>query len=239
VRVSVVSWNIWLGKHYSEVIDFLREQNADIIGLQELESGGDLDQAGRIGKHLGYECVFYPSFEAPVNTGKGDAVLSRYRILETARHFLSPSVNYDETPTMEPRIAVEAVIDLDGLKLTAFSTHLAYAAHFASSPAQAAQAETLANLVGGKEKTILMGDFNARPESHTVRTIASTLKHADVNLSVPTFTVYAHEYQDHRTADLTDRVDYIFASTDVEIVEAGVGVSEGSNHLPVWAVIDV
>jgi len=238
MRIKVVSWNIWLGKHYSQVLDFLRKQNSDIIGLQELEADTDRDQAGQIAGELGYQYVFYPSFEGTVNTGKGDAVLSRYPILNSRRHFLSPSVDYDSTPTTEPRIAVEASVSIDDSTLTVYSTHLAYAAHFAPSPAQAAQAEALASLVRGREKVVLMGDLNSLPESDTVKTLTSILRHADSNLSAPTFTMYPHEYQDHKSADLRDRVDYIFTSIDLRVIDAGVGMSLGSNHLPVWAILD-
>jgi endonuclease/exonuclease/phosphatase family metal-dependent hydrolase len=116
---------------------------------------------------------------------------------------------------------------------------LAYAAHFAPSPAQAAQAEALAGLVRGREKVVLMGDLNSRPESDTVTTLASVLRHADSKLSAPTFTMYPHEYQDHKSADLTDRVDYIFTSSDITVMDAGVGMSRGSNHLPIWAILEV
>jgi len=149
-----MSWNIWLGKHYSQVLDFFRKQNSDIIGLQELDADTARDQAGQIARELGYQYVFYPSFEGTVTTGKGDAVLSRYPILNSARHFLRPSVDYDGTPTTEPRIAVVARVSIDDSTLTVYSTHLAYAAHFAPSPAQAAQAEALASLVRGREKSM-------------------------------------------------------------------------------------
>ncbi|GAC1445267.1 MAG: endonuclease/exonuclease/phosphatase family protein [Chloroflexota bacterium] len=235
--MKVVSWNIWLGKRLPGVLDFLREQSADIVGLQELDAVGD--QVGDIANGLGYQHVFYPANQGAVDTGKGDAVLSRYPILGSARHFLGPSVEYDGTPTTEPRIAVEATLAVNNTTLTVYSTHLAYAAHFKPSPAQTVQGRALAELVQGKEKVLVMGDFNALPASDVVKTLASVLNHADSDLSAPSFTVYPHEYEDHKTAELRDRVDYLFISRDINAVEAGVSRSKASNHLPIWATLEV
>lgn len=239
MRMRVVSWNIWLGKYLPQVLDFLREQNADIVGLQELEADTTRDQAGYIARELGYQHVFFPAFEGEVDTGKGEAVLSKFPILSSARHFLSPSVDYDGTPTTEPRIVAEATLSLGDSTLTVYSTHLAYAANFRPSQPRTVQAATLVSLVRSRRRVVLMGDLNALPESDVVHTLCSALTHADSNLSTPTFTMYPHEYEDHKTDELTARVDYIFTSPDIDVVDAGVGMSRGSNHLPVWAILAV
>ncbi len=237
MKVKVVSWNIWLGRYLPEILAYLREENADIAGLQELDLAGD--QVGQIARELGYQYVFFSASEETADTDKGDAVLSRFPIGSSVRHALSSSVEYDGTPTTEPRIAVEATVSAGDTPLVVYSTHLGYSAKFRPSATQSAQAETLVNLVKGRPRVLLMGDFNSLPDSDVVQTLSTVLKHADPDLSVPTFTVYPHEYEDHRTDQLSDRIDYLLTSRDLDVVDAGVGMSRGSNHLPIWAVLEV
>lgn len=237
MKVKIVSWNIWLGRHLSEILTYLRDENAEIVGLQELDVAGD--QVGQIARELGYQYVFFPASEETADTGKGNAVLSTFPIAASVRHDLSPAVEYDGTPTTEPRIAVEATVSAGDTPFVVYSTHLGYSAKFRPSAGQSTQAETLVNLVKGRSRVLLMGDFNSLPDSGVVQRLSTVLKHADPDLSVPTFTVYPHEYEDHRTDQLSDRVDYLLTSHDLNVVDAGVGMSRGSNHLPIWAVLEV
>lgn len=239
MEIRVLSWNIWQGKRREEVLAYLGEQNADIVGLQEVPSQTDHNLAGDIADSLEYHYAYYPSIATTDNTGRGNAVLSRYPIVRRMCHFLSPSVAYDGSPTTEPRIAVQVDLSIDGSIITVLSTHLSYTAHFGPSTVAALQTDTLMRLTRNKAKLILMGDFNALPDSDTVRAISSVLKHTDSALSVPTWTMYPHEYLNHRETRLHDRIDYIFTSRDTSVRAFEVGMSKGASHLPIWAILDV
>lgn len=59
--LKVLSWNIWRGRHFKEIIEFLESENADIIGLQEVtQKGPDIKTniAYQLSKKLGYDYIF-------------------------------------------------------------------------------------------------------------------------------------------------------------------------------------
>lgn len=239
MEVKVLSWNIWLGQHLPDILARLTEEKPAVIGLQEVSSRSDGNLAREIGEILGYRWAYYPSVTSQDGTGKGNAVLSTYPILSATSYFLSPAVNYDGTPTTEPRTALCVDLSVDGLSLTVISTHLAYAPWFASNDPQAAQVKTLVQLVRDRCALVLMGDLNSLPTSDTVRALSSVLTPADPAPSTPTWTMYPHEYLNHSETRLKDRIDYMFTSGDIKVKHFEVGMSKGSNHLPISAVLEL
>src|SRR3989344_7052569 len=100
MRLKVLSWNIWGGRYLPQVIDFLKESNADIIGLQEVsrDPGGANNAAEVIGKQLGCRWVYgaikqLKASEIGLKSEKtiewGNAILSKHEIIENKNHPLS------------------------------------------------------------------------------------------------------------------------------------------------------
>lgn len=93
--IKVVSYNIQYGKgqdgqvNLQRAIDTLKEINADIISLQEVERyslrSGFEDQIQSIAKELGMNGVFFPSVAYP-GMYYGNAILSRFPIKESFYH---------------------------------------------------------------------------------------------------------------------------------------------------------
>lgn len=100
--IKVVSYNIQYGRgqdgevNLQRTIDTLKEINADIISLQEVEryslSSGFEDQIQSIAKELGMNGVFFPSVAYP-GMYYGNAILSRFPIKESFYH---PLLNQHE-----------------------------------------------------------------------------------------------------------------------------------------------
>lgn len=93
MQLRVASWNIWTWdeRKPKEIADIIRENNIDIIGLQEVatyfEEDGKWNMAEEIAKELDYNyrfCVAH-DFRPDESLIEGNAVISRYPIETTLK----------------------------------------------------------------------------------------------------------------------------------------------------------
>ena len=59
MNLKILSWNIWVDGNIEEVKNFLKNSDADIIGLQEIGENPQRDVIGFL-KSRGYNFVFAP-----------------------------------------------------------------------------------------------------------------------------------------------------------------------------------
>lgn len=156
-RVRVGTYNILHGKltdgNEGLIGQALREADADIVGLQEVDVGtarvGGRDVLRTVAEAGGYPYFAFCRAIELEGGEYGTAVLSRYPILSFAVTPL-PSKN------VEGRSLGHAVIDLGGETLDFFNTHVSYK----SPVARRIQLACVADEVRGCERYILTGDFN-------------------------------------------------------------------------------
>jgi endonuclease/exonuclease/phosphatase family metal-dependent hydrolase len=165
--LRVLTYNIHHGEAMDELFDYERlakvinDLSPDIVALQEVddktERASGVDQAALLGKL----CKMHHAFgqAMPYQGGRyGEAILSRFPILETAVHPLP----YE--PNREPRAALEVLIEPEGIGPVRFvGTHLCHQ----DNAVRVKQTTRLRQLFDSKDgtPTILAGDFNARPGS--------------------------------------------------------------------------
>jgi len=239
MQIKLLSWNIWQGNHFSEIADFLKTQNPHVIGLQEVVERDGTNTAVKLADILGYQCTYYRAIDKNgFGVPQGNAILSSFPIIESKCHFLSDSNLYKETAETEPRIAVEANIQVKDETLTVFSVHLAYSHMFKESTMRDLQVDNLIKLLP-MSKTILLGDFNSHPDSLYMKKLNQVLSNTDDDLTSPTWTIYPFDYQGFKEIELRHRLDYIFTSKDIKVESFKVETSKGSDHLPISAVIEV
>jgi endonuclease/exonuclease/phosphatase family metal-dependent hydrolase len=204
----------------------IQESNAELVALQEVDvnttrSGKGSDQAEELGKLTGMEVFFSKGID--YQGGEyGTAILSKYPILETRRYEL-PNL---EGVNAEPRTLATATVDLHGEKIILANTHLDYT----NSENNQNQVKRILEIF--KEETIpviLAGDFNAVPESASIKLLDEQFTRS-----------CTHGCPNTSPADNPVRIiDYIMASSDsnLEIIEHKV-IDEGyaSDHLPAYAV---
>jgi endonuclease/exonuclease/phosphatase family metal-dependent hydrolase len=175
-ELTVMTYNI----HHAEGMDkkldveriarVIREQKPDLVALQEVDAGTNrtqhVMQAAQLARLTKMHYAYGPAMD--YDGGKyGDAVLSRYKIVEQ-RVIALP---YTLGDRREPRVAVMTSIELPGGKKIAFiSTHLDHTAH---SPDRLPQAKAIdEQLRDLKEPAILAGDFNCEPDSPPMQELA-------------------------------------------------------------------
>ncbi|MCE9541278.1 endonuclease/exonuclease/phosphatase family protein [Candidatus Kaiserbacteria bacterium] len=176
MRLKVLSWNIWIDGNFKQLVDFLETQDADVIGLQEVKDDDTERPVLAFLQNHGYQYVFMPvekKFKDKVYRD-GPAVFSKFPINSSQTHNLSRE---------DSRGAAQADIQVNGKILHVFSTHFLHT-HQKPSKNQDEQADTLLTLLP-QEHTILMGDFNATPESYPIQKLSSVLKNTDTS-SAPT-----------------------------------------------------
>jgi endonuclease/exonuclease/phosphatase family metal-dependent hydrolase len=183
--LRVVSYNVHgcLGRDgrrdVARIVHILREIDADVIGLQEVESRhgrSEVDQAERLAAALGMACVEGPLLHHARRGWYGNVLLSRLEVQGVRRVLF-------ESYGVEARGAI--VCDLvagDGTRWRVLTTHL----DLRSRHRRRQLATLLDQLVPSPcRPTVLMGDFNEW--WWRSRGLAALRRHAEVPLSPPTF----------------------------------------------------
>ncbi len=224
-----MSWNIWVDGHFDKLKEYLKTADADIIGLQEVKD----DDPGRdvIGflTGLGYQHVFARTEQVwdGMTYRHGPAVFSKFPIIH------SETYRIDE---QDERAAARADVDVNGTTLHIFSTHLVHT-HQKPSAKQEAQVARLIEKLP-PDHVIVMGDFNATPESAAIQAMRKVLRDTDPS-DAPTWSVYPKGCGSCSPTAIETRLDYIFVSDDLETSSFEVGRSDASDHLPVSVTVEL
>lgn len=244
--MRVCSWNIWSKgsglhpRHWIACAHELSSESLDLIALQEVDchwgertEGADVTE--EMASLLNFHFFFCPSI-VDRERRYGNAVLSRFPVLESGRVELSPQVAWDRANhETEPRTVAWVRVERPEPAIF-LSTHLANALHFASTRTTMAQAERLTGLVSELSeaflghKIVLCGDFNLEPEAPEITLLESVIPRRSG--SEPTWPVQPFEYKGWQE-DPPPRfaVDHIFCSSPMR---TWLGQSRLSDHLPLF-----
>ena len=215
--------------------EVIRRQDPDFVTLNEVDvftdrTGKDVHQACDLAEKLGMEWHFSKAIDR--DGGEyGDAVLSKYPILETRSYRLPCAA---EQPGEDRSLCVIRV-QIDGKDLYVASTHLDHLSGDASRLVQATEIRRIRDteLEGD---LILCGDLNAIPSSNVIATMTSFL----------TNTGPIDQYT-FPSDDPSRKIDYImyapiehFGVQNCQVVSRGDQQIDGvdaSDHRPVIADI--
>jgi endonuclease/exonuclease/phosphatase family metal-dependent hydrolase len=242
MKTSVLSWNIWYGKRLHDVITTLKHTDFDIAGLQEItqknENNTIINTAATISSELHLEYAYAKAFRSNRHTPPydlGNAVLSKFAVKGYFPHMLSDQDHYDTSSPLraietEPRNAIEAIFNHDGVEFHVFSTHLGFSEGLATDM-QLYQVEQLLSKLPDK-RTILMGDFNSNPESEVIKKMEEKLTNTDPNNHI----TWKNMKKDGHPAS---KIDYIFVTPDIKVLDFKVLHSDASDHLPLLAELEI
>ncbi len=227
--MKALSWNIWIDGHLDQWKDFLAAADADIIGLQEVKDDDpERDVIGFL-TGLGYNHVFARTeqFWGDKRYRHGPAIFSKFPIVHSEKYLI------DEK---DQRAAACADVDVNGTIVHVFSTHLKHT-HQKPSEEQEAQVARLMKKLPA-ERVIVMGDFNATPDSAAIKAMKGVLLDTDL-ASTPTWSMYPEGCMVCNPQAIDTRLDYIFVSNDLKAHSFEVGQSKGSDHLPISVVVEI
>jgi endonuclease/exonuclease/phosphatase family metal-dependent hydrolase len=252
------------------VIETIAATEADIIGLNEVfyprvvvgsESPALEALAARLNMHFVFgPCLRWPAQDHMPADAYGNALLSRWPIVASAAHHLSPVEGKEQRGLLEGRILLP-----DQRALTAYVTHLDHTDETARlTQLRAARTWTMRDR---NRPHLMMGDFNAisrwdyegRDEAWSQLVSHDHAAHMANGETGPTVVAYMEKtgYEDAQrlagssgeqsfipSSEPSFRIDYIFVSKALAPSVRSARVwhepagSEASDHRPVLAEID-
>jgi endonuclease/exonuclease/phosphatase family metal-dependent hydrolase len=235
VALRVLTYNIHTGIGSDGALDLagtaaaIRRTRADVVALQEVDvhwaaRSEFRDQAAELGGLLRMRVFFAPIYDLdPLTPGAprrryGVAILSRLPVRHTENHEITRLSTVEENPVPKPAPGfAEAVVDVRGVAVHVYSTHLDYRQE---PGVRAAQVADMLAIVRGR--TVLLGDFNATPDAPELAPLWERLTPAATGATYP--------------ADVPDkRIDYVTVSRGIRIRSATVPPTLASDHRPVLA----
>jgi endonuclease/exonuclease/phosphatase family metal-dependent hydrolase len=242
--IKILQWNVWYHEKCENIVKFIKDTEADVVCAQELTVNFADDNPGinipeEIAKACSYNYYFHPQTNYG-NTQMGNGVFSKFPIIgKNFKYVLKadPSIKAYET---EDRTYVEVTLDINGQQLKVGTVHLSYSTEFGMSEKRLDEAEKLYEAVqSNHEKFILTGDMNAMPDSPIIKRLEEMFIHADPNTERPTWTTKPFSYQGFEANTRDWRLDYIFTTEDINIIENKIIDTSYSDHLPILTEIQI
>jgi len=230
VTMTLVSYNVGVFSKYEDntvpqVADVIRGADATLVALNELDSCNRRHatfQLKELADELGGWAYQFASAFPFAGGAYGNGVVSRDRVISRYR------VHLPKSDGSEPRSV--AVVETD--RCVFASVHLDYAGERSQIDQVNALNDWFRTHYAGADKPVfLCGDFNALPDSETIR----LMRESWTQLSGTDFT--------YSTQDPHECIDYVFAyksAAPVEVISSEVlttGTESFSDHFPVKVVV--
>jgi endonuclease/exonuclease/phosphatase family metal-dependent hydrolase len=155
-ELVIVSWNIHFGEAVETALVELEQANSeeriDVLLLQEMDQDGTATLAAALGMNY----VYFPaSIHSHHRRNFGNAVLSRWPIVESNKLILP----YRNPKNGQMRIAVRAVLAVNGVRLPVYSVHTE--TYWLGPIARRGQIAALAEALAAEPGPVIVGgDFN-------------------------------------------------------------------------------
>lgn len=224
-RLRAVTLNIWnrqgpWAKRLPLIRDGLAALAPDVVGLQEVLGLGGATQAHEIAADLGWHVHYGPAWHLGGGLTFGNAILSPWPFLHTK------TLPLPAPPELDTRTVAYAVVDMPCGQVPVFCTHLTFQHHRCDARCEQVRALTdhVAALVPPDRDPfppILLGDFNADPDSDEMRFLRGltplggrSVYFADAWLATgapgPGWTYDRRNVYALRSREPSRRIDYIF-----------------------------
>lgn len=220
-EIKIVSYNIHSGLNKDmfptlfDIIDFLRISNADIICLQEVNESAKVGfQVSSLKEELKMNSHFGANV-VDLGLNYGLVTYSKYPIKSENHIYLSSE--------REQRGMLHTVVDVGGKKLNIINVHLGL-----GDEEREIQINELISFINSidSEYYVVVGDFNQGNiefKEDVLSDVAKKLKKSNIL----TFAVGL------------DRIDYIFTSPKIEVLDYDVLIKNMSDHYPIVAKMKI
>lgn len=224
----------------SRCISVIKANKPDFLGLNEITENdrrfGYVSQPGEIAKACGFPHYYFGkaiSFSWIPDGAYGNAQCSDLPFVSTSTVHIPDPEKHDEEQYYEHRAIIKNVIELeDGRRICVMQVHCG----LAISEHQNAIMQLCHEIDTAEYPVILMGDFNMRPWDFLIEKIRACL--------VDACKVTGNEYittfpSSHVLTDVDQKIDYIFVSPSIKVLETGIIDDTASDHRALWAVLDI
>jgi endonuclease/exonuclease/phosphatase family metal-dependent hydrolase len=228
--VRVMTYNLHNGFNTDGDLDIealakiIEENNPDIVALQEVSRGwvisGSVDMLTWLSNRLDMPYVSGPTADQLW----GNAILSRYTIVNSDNYDLSPRDSFIL------RGFTATVFEIgQGIQLQVIATHFHHLEE--GSDIRQVQSQEIVSFWNQNDLTVIMGDFNAEYDTPEIESLIKAGL-VDTITGEDSSTIYTFH-----SAQLHERIDYIWISPDLNVADSFVPFSKASDHLPVVADI--
>lgn len=254
MQFTVVTLNIWNGgRLLDQAVEFLQEQAAELMFLQEVYHGQDPLFEARFrtvsllqAAFPKYHAQFAPLYldtraqEGPIE--EGQLILSRWPLSENQGIFFDipfGEYNQDTHPDFShfPAMVQVATAQIDGQPIKLLNVHgpVNYDGT-ADTDRRLRMRDVLLAEIDTDQPVILAGDFNVRPETQTIRSLAQVLTpvFAEGGLT-SSFNMQRKTNPGFATA----AVDNIMVSEHFKIVSRECPNVDISDHLPLVSTLEL
>ncbi len=246
MNLRVLSLNIWKGGLlFDEAVGFLRDQNADVVLLQEIYNGADtglqrqLRSFTELSRLLGYEySSFAPAFReviGDVKVDSGNVVFSRFPITESNVLFFD--IPYDDHFDKQgpdfsnvPRIMQYCVLDTGVGVFHAFNVHGIWGFVGTDNDRRLAMGTKIIDVIGNRSPMMLAGDFNVNEGSQTISMLQAI--YHDPFQQDARVTSFNMRHKNPPGTYGSAVVDMMMFSPDVTVLSHAMPIVDVSDHLP-------
>lgn len=245
MKIKILQWNIWYKEDINKIIEEIKRSQADVITAQEFiqHSKINLDTAQYVAERLGFNYFYHTAdtwTDREDKEAQGNAIFSRFPIAETNATHINPPKHNPENALEQGRIYIETVLNIEGKSLTVGTTHLTFTPDFEITSARKKETDNLIKIIKDKKSSYIFGaDLNAAPNSYIIQEFEKYLGHVGPDYDQKTFANQPFDYYGmYQVESLEWRLDYLFATTDVKVLQSQIMTTKYSDHLPILAEIE-
>ena len=244
--IKILQWNCWIFEKKENVLKLIQDVTPDIACLQELTIGSTFQNKANVieflSQELGMEQFHHVIPNLAASAGVGDlanGILSRFPIAQTNWAWIQEPQKGGNTYDDQYRLYVEAQLDIAGSPLTVGTTHTSYTHKFEGNEQSKIESDQLLSILDKeKEKFIFTGDLNSEPDSYLITEIQKHLFNLGPDKSEKTWTTKPFDYNGFTASTLDWRLDYMFGTSDIKVLDSKVVPTDFSDHLPLLVTIE-
>lgn len=244
--VKILQWNLLRKENPDNIVQLIKELHPDIITAQELIKNKEtnIDWVKYIGDKLGFNSYFKEgdTWSPAKNnkTSQGNAIFSKFPIKKTKFDYLTKPYHNPPDANFEGRVYVETTLEINKKNLTIGTTHLSFSQKYIINEKRKKEVDSLISIIKNKNNYIFAGDLNSSPDSYTIKELEKYFIHAGPDYKYPTWPTKPFDYHGQFKEDkLCWRLDYIFTTKDIKIIQSQIIKTEYSDHLPILLTIDL
>ncbi len=247
MKLKILNWNLYWKSPVGPTLEFIKSVNADILCLQEMtkdsEANPDINVPELVAD-LGYAYSFVPTIQRAGERHKieGVGLFGRHGVKSFSHTLINRGDSDKHDASNYDRVYIEGTFVTPSGELTVGTTQLSYSPYFEMTEHRKAESDRLVEAIGNRtERFVLAGDFNADPDSYIIQSLRRSLMQADPVDSQPSFPTMPFQYHDtnHKADPFTWRLDYMFATRDMKVLETDLPLSKASDHLPIVTVFEL
>lgn len=246
MKLKVVCINLWIGGIlWESLVDFLKNERADIILMQEVSNGDESFSkkqyrcVSELRKELKLEYFHFAKAFFEETEGKnldwGNAILSKFPLDEVSISFYDVPYSQRDVSSTEyqftPRNLEHVIANVGENKLHLLNTQGIWGIDGKDTYRRIRMAEQIIEEVSSNSPLILAGDFNVNEKTKTVGILEEKLINVFKNQLTTSFNLYRKDLEKDPGYS-TSVVDMMFVTPDISVVSNYVSKKDVTDHLP-------